>query len=174
VLRFPKQSILVALIGLSACAAIPSGPSLMALPGSTKTFDEFRADDAMCRQYAYELVAGVTPEKAATDAGLASALVGTALGAAAGAAFGGGEGALIGAGAGLLLGSAVGTGYASGSWYVVQQRYDNGYVVCMYAKGHKVPVSGQFASYRRQTSGPSSSYYPPPPPPSAPPPPPPR
>ena len=41
---------------LTACASTPSGPSLMALPGSDKSFDQFRNDDYQCRQLAHEQV----------------------------------------------------------------------------------------------------------------------
>ena len=37
---------------LAGCASVPSGPSVMALPGSAKSADDFRADDAACRQLA--------------------------------------------------------------------------------------------------------------------------
>ena len=47
---------------LTACASIPSGPSFMALPGSSKSFDQFRNDDYQCRQFAYERVNGASPE----------------------------------------------------------------------------------------------------------------
>ena len=43
---------IVAGLLLAGCASAPSGPSVMALPGSAKSFDEFRADDAGCRQFA--------------------------------------------------------------------------------------------------------------------------
>jgi len=36
----------------SACASTPTGPSVMVLPGSSKTFEQFQADDARCRQAA--------------------------------------------------------------------------------------------------------------------------
>jgi uncharacterized protein YcfJ len=158
---------LLALIALSACATVPSGPSHLVLPGSRKSFDQFRADDAMCRQYAHDQVAGVTPEQAGVDSGVKSAVIGTAVGAAAGALIGGGRGAGIGAGAGLLVGSAAGAGAAAESSYGSQHRYDFSYEQCMYAQGHKVPVHGRFASSR-----PRSTYAPPPPPPNYPPPPP--
>jgi len=48
---------------LTACASIPSGPSYMALPGSDKSFDQFRNDDYQCRQFAHERVSGASPEK---------------------------------------------------------------------------------------------------------------
>jgi len=37
---------------LGACATLPSGPSVMVLPGAQKTFEQFRADDALCQFYA--------------------------------------------------------------------------------------------------------------------------
>ena len=37
---------------LAGCASVPSGPGVMALPGSAKSADEFRSDDASCRQAA--------------------------------------------------------------------------------------------------------------------------
>src|SRR5439155_608408 len=37
---------------LGACATVPTGPSMMVLPGTGKPFDQFQADDAACRQWA--------------------------------------------------------------------------------------------------------------------------
>ena len=37
---------------LAGCATVPSAPGVMALPGSAKSADEFRADNAVCRQAA--------------------------------------------------------------------------------------------------------------------------
>lgn len=51
-------------------------------------------------------------------------------------------------------------GAASGSWTDQQRRYDFAYIQCMYVKGHRVPVPGQF------TGAPASG--PPPPPPAKP------
>jgi len=51
---------------LTACTSMPTGPSMMALPGSGKSFDKFRNDDNHCRQFAHERVietsADNTPE----------------------------------------------------------------------------------------------------------------
>jgi hypothetical protein len=45
--------LLLPLIGLlSACATVPTGPSVMVLPGVGKPFDQFQVDDMLCRQYA--------------------------------------------------------------------------------------------------------------------------
>jgi len=181
----------LALLGLSACVSIPNSPGVMALPGSKKTFDQFQADDYACRDYAYRAIGGQTAQQAATNSAVTSAAVGTAIGAAAGAAFGGSQGAAVGAGTGLLFGSAVGssTSYASGS--AAQMRYDDAYTQCMYAKGNRVPVSGQFANTQpaptrytpQRPAAPVQSAppvaaapygVPPPPPEGLPPPPPPR
>ena len=48
--RWPLAIIAVCL--LAACAHVPSGPGIAALPGSAKTAEEFRSDDAVCRQAA--------------------------------------------------------------------------------------------------------------------------
>ncbi len=162
----------IAVLMLAACTTVPSGPSMLVLPGSGKSFDQFRADDMDCRQYASSQI-GVSPQQAAEDSGVRSAALGTALGAAAGAAIGGHQGAGIGAGTGLLVGGLAGTGAASQSAYSLQQRYDFGYEQCMYAKGHKVPVRGNFASSlpaparSAPPSAPPANYTPsvPPPPP---------
>lgn len=173
-----RVSSLSALLLLGACTTVPTGPGVMALPGTGKTFDQFRADDFECRQFASYQVGGATPDQAASDSGARSAAAGTLIGAAAGAAAGGGRGAAVGAGAGLAVGAMAGTGAADTSAYSQQRRYDFGYVQCMYAKGHKVPVSGNFAS-SNSPSGPANvppappSGSPPPPPPGSPPPPPP-
>ena len=55
-------------------------PASMALPGTGKSFDEFRANDAECRQYASSQI-GTTPNDAAVDSAVGSAAVGTAVGA---------------------------------------------------------------------------------------------
>jgi hypothetical protein len=73
---------------LGACATIPSGPSVMVLPGAQKTFEQFREDDALCQFYARQAVGGQTPTQTAMDSGTKSAVAGTAVGAAAGALIG--------------------------------------------------------------------------------------
>lgn len=154
-LRF---SPLVALLSVAACTTIPTGPSVMAMPGTGKSFDQFRGDDAECKQFALDQIGGATANDRAVDSGVKSAAVGTVVGALAGAALGGHQGAGVGAGVGLLAGSAAGANAAQASGYSSQRRYDNAYVQCMYAKGDRVPVSG------RMMSGPARAYNPPPPP----------
>jgi len=147
---------------------MPSGPTVLVLPGTGKSFDQFRGDDYVCRQFALGQLGGVTPAQASSASGVASAAIGTAIGAAAGAAFGGGEGAAIGAGGGLLAGSAVGAGTAGSSGYMAQERYDIGYIQCMYAKGNRVPVSGRFTGEPAGAGSSPPAHLPPPPPPNAP------
>ena len=87
-------------LAVGGCASIPTGPSMMVLPGSTKSFDQFRFDDGSCRQFSYDQVAGRTPTLAQEEAGVRSAAIGTVLGALAGAAIDGSSGAAAGAGVG--------------------------------------------------------------------------
>lgn len=174
-----------ALVTLAACTTVPTGPSMLVLPGTGRTFDQFRADDMECRQYAQYQSGGQTGQSVSDDAGVRSAALGTAVGAVAGAAIGGSRGAAVGAGSGLLLGTAAGTGAGQTSAQGSQRRYDNAYVQCMYAKGHRVPVYGQMSTTSRPQysaqpapAAPAvapSGYgrVPPPPPPGNPPPPPP-
>jgi hypothetical protein len=159
-----KRLTLASLLLLAGCVSMPSGPGVMVLPGTGKSFDQFRLDDMDCRQFASSQVGGGTPDSAAEDSGLKSAAVGTAVGAVAGAIVGGQRGAATGAGAGLIIGGASGAGAAGSSQRTLQQRYDIAYQQCMYAKGHRIPSAGR---YDPSTRRPLSSYTPPPPPPSA-------
>ena len=154
---------------LGACVSMPSGPGVTVLPGTGKSFDQFRADDMDCRQFASNQLGGSTPDSVAESSGLKSAAVGTAVGALAGAIVGGQRGAASGAGLGLIVGGVSGAGAAGSSQRTLQQRYDMGYQQCMYAKGHRVPIAGR---YDNSAQRPVTSYTPPPPPSAAPPPPP--
>jgi len=151
---------------LCACVSIPSGPSVMALPGTGKSFDQFRADDAECRQYANYSVGGSSATEAQADSAVKSAAVGAAVGALAGAAIGGHDAAGAGAGTGLLFGVLAGSGAANASGYAVERRYDHAYIQCMYAKGNKVPTAGpmQYRAPRYYAPVAPAYYYPPPPP----------
>ena len=158
----------VLLVG--GCASIPTAPSMMALPGTGKSFDQFRRDDSECRNYAFEQIGGKNAEQQAMDAGVRSATVGTVVGAVAGAAIGGSKGAGVGAGTGLVFGSVAGSGSAAQATYGSQRQYDNAYIQCMYARGQRVPVSGAMTQSLPQTT---DTYPAPPPPPAGMPPPPP-
>ena len=166
-----KALALIALAFLAACATTPTGPSVMVLPGSGKTFDQFRFDDNECRQFALEHSGGKEANQAAEDAGVKSAVAGAAIGALAGAAITrSGHGAAAGAGIGGAGGAIAGTGTGSQSARTVQGRYDIGYQQCMYAKGHQVPMAA--SRYDRPQRQAPASVPPPPPPPGSPPPPP--
>jgi hypothetical protein len=134
---------LLAAIPLAACvAAPPSGPTVVAMPHSGESLNQFQADDLACRNYAQIRTAppGAT-QAAANCAAVGSALVGTAVGAAGGALLGaaaGNAGAAIGAGAGLLTGSAVGANNAGAIAGGAQTQYDVAYAQCMTSKGDVV------------------------------------
>jgi hypothetical protein len=151
---------LAAALLLGACVTVPSGPSVVALPGNNKSFDQFQADAFACQQFAQQMVGGSADQ--ANNYAAQSAVAGTAIGAAAGAIIGSasgnaGPGAAIGAGTGLLFGSAAGSNAYYGGYYEVQRRYDGAYMQCMYAKGNQIPVRG--AAPRR---APPPGYYGPP------------
>lgn len=171
-----RYSPLAALLAVAACTTIPIGPSVLVMPGTGKSFDQFRSDDAECRQFAFGQVGGLTANQTAVESGISSAAVGATVGALAGAAMGGHSGAAVGAGMGLLAGSAAGAGAGQASGYASQRRYDNAYIQCMYANGDRVPMSGQMSGPARSVNSPRPlppPGYLPPPPPGYPPPPPP-
>jgi hypothetical protein len=152
------------LLFLGACATMPVGPSVMVFPGKGKSFEQFRSDDLMCRNFALEQVGGATSNQVATQNGVASAAAGTAVGAAAGALIGGRRGAAVGAGSGLLYGSMVGGETARRSAYYNQHWYDNAYLQCMYANGNLVPMPGGRYMNSREPRRLNRAYPPPPPP----------
>jgi hypothetical protein len=137
----------VALLVLQGCAVTPSGPSVLVLPGPQKTQTRFQADQADCQQQAQAQVAPSVD--AANNQAAATALVGTAIGAAIGALMGyggyGGYGnyanqaAAWGAGAGLMYGGAVGGSGSQAANLGVQQRYDNAFAQCMVLRGNQMP-----------------------------------
>ena len=150
--------LLLALIG---CATVPTGPSVMVLPPSGKPFEQFQAEDAICRQWASQQI-GLNAQETVNRNTATSAVVGTAIGAGLGAAIGSasgdaGVGAAIGAASGLLLGTT--SGASAGQVYgaEAQRRYDIAYMQCMYSKGNQSP--GVVTRTR------STRTIPPPPPP---------
>jgi hypothetical protein len=153
----------LALLALGGCATLPTGPSVMVLPGSGKSFDQFQTDDMVCRQWANQQI-GMSPQQTADRNTATGAVAGTLLGAGLGAAIGAatgspGAGAAIGAGSGLLFGTASGAGAGQSYGYEVQQRYDIAYQQCMYAKGNQIPGVAQRTQRTR-------TMPPPPPPPN--------
>jgi hypothetical protein len=115
-----KRLIPVAALLAAACSTpdLPAGPNLLALPGTGKTFDEFRADEQACRNISQSDTAAKAKEVSDFDA--------------------------------------------------LQRRYDAVFTQCMYAKGHKVPVRGNYQSSQSRNAA-QTARTPPPPPPGQPP-----
>src|SRR5437870_3402585 len=160
---------------MTACATVPTGPSVMVLPGQGKNFDQFQADDSLCRQWALQQT-GTTTGNASAGSTVGGAVIGTAVGAAAGAA--------AGAGVGLLGGTVASATAGSDASSTAQRRFDATYMQCMYAKGNQIPVARgalptSYGAAPRQSPSvnvplpPAGARPPPPPPPAGAPPPPP-
>src|SRR6185369_16370877 len=110
--RMRRIITLIALIALTGCATLPTGPSVRVLPAPGKPFEQFMADDAVCRQWSEQQL-GISTQETVNRNAATGAVVGTAVGAGLGAAIGAasghpGVGAAIGAGSGLLVGTASG------------------------------------------------------------------
>jgi len=158
------RAILAAVVVVSGCATIPAGPSVLVMPGAGKPFEQFQADDYVCRRWAEQQI-GMTAQQTAEDTTVKGAAVGTVIGAGAGALLGAasgnaGAGAAIGAGSGLLMGTAIGAGSGEDYGWEAQRRYDYAYVQCMYAKGNEVPGAVHQYRIRRSTPPPSPSVPP--------------
>jgi hypothetical protein len=125
---------------LAACAQTPMGPTVQTLPGPGKSFDAFQVDQAGCRQFAEQSVAGQAQN--ANTRAIGTAAIGTVLGAGLGAAIGGGRGAGIGAASGALGGTAIGASGSANAQLSIQQQYDNAFAQCMFARGNMVPGFG--------------------------------
>ncbi len=137
--------LILALVALSGCATIPTGPSVTAMPGPGKPFEVFQSDDAACRQWANQQAgeASESANKTLASGAAVGTLLGAGLGAAVGAATGHvGAGTGIGAASGAIMGTAAASGSSSDARWEVQRRYDNAYMQCMYAKGNQVPGVG--------------------------------
>jgi hypothetical protein len=115
----------------------------MVLPPPGKPFEQFVAEDAICRQWAAQQI-GLSPQEMVNQNTVSGAVAGTAIGAGLGAVIGStsgdaGVGAAIGAASGLLIGTTAGAN--AGQFYgsEAQRRYDIAYIQCMYAKGNQIP-----------------------------------
>ena len=140
--------LLLAMVVLAGCATMPTGPSVMVMPGPEKPFEVFQADDIACRQWAGQQIGGENPDEAANKTLSGGAVIGTVIGAAIGALIGStygdvGAGAAIGAGSGLLGGTMIASDSAYGTRWELQRRYDIAYQQCMVAKGNQIPGSVQ-------------------------------
>lgn len=161
--RIKRDITLVAILMLSGCATMPTGPSVLILPAPGKPIETFYNEDMICRQWAGERI-GISAQDTANRNTVTGAAVGTAIGAGAGALLGAasghtGAGAAIGAGSGLLIGSATGANAGQEYGYEAQQRYDYAYVQCMYSKGNQIPDRVHRYRIRRVTPPPMPDRY---------------
>jgi hypothetical protein len=138
---------------LAGCAQTPMGPTVNVMPNPNVPLSVFAADQAGCKGFAEQSVAGQA--QSANNQAVGAAVLTTALGTGLGAAVGGGRGAGIGAASGAAVGTGIGASQSSNAQYSIQQQYDNAYAQCMYSKGHQVPGYAPIAT------------EPPPPPPIA-------
>ena len=146
----------LAVVFLGGCAAMPTGPTVMVMPGPGKPFEIFVVDDNLCRQWAQQQIGGASPSETANQNLTTGAVVGTLIGAGLGALIGStsgdaGAGAVIGGGAGLLTGTAIASDQAYDSRWQLQRRYDIAYQQCMYSRGNRIPG---VAAPRSQTYAP--------------------
>lgn len=154
--HFQRRIALAALLLLSGCATLPSGPSVLVLPSTGKSLEQFQGEDLICRQWAGQQV-GMSAQDMTNTNTVTGAAVGTMIGAGAGALMGAasgrpGTGAAIGAGSGLLFGTAAGAGGGQEYGWEAQKRYDFSYIQCMYSKGNQIP--GQVHQYRIREANP--------------------
>ena len=61
--------VLIPVFLLSACSTMPSGPSVLTLPGTGKDFTQFHNDDLMCRQLAQTQIAAAQEEPDSKEEG---------------------------------------------------------------------------------------------------------
>ena len=109
-----------ALLLLAGCVSAPQGPTVPVMPAPNKPFAVFQQDQAVCQQYAQQVIGPAQQQLQNQQVG--SAVVGTILGAGLGAAVGGGRGAAIGAGAGAVAGTAYGANSAQYEQMNMQQQ----------------------------------------------------
>ena len=75
--RLAEVSLLPLALLLGGCVVVPpSGPSMMVLPGSRMTFEQFQIDDAACRQFATAQIGGQGAGEAAQQSAAASTVAG--------------------------------------------------------------------------------------------------
>jgi hypothetical protein len=163
---------LLAALGLSGCATIPTEPSVMVLPGRGSTLEQFQTDDGVCKQWATQRAvatsgAASTPAVGSSPTGgvLVEAGPGTPGGGASGAS---GGGAAMGTGPGLAEEMAVGLAASRAAVGSGQWRYDVSYEQCMYVKGHQIPVVMRPTRRSDGTPPPPPAGVPAPPPPPQP------
>ncbi|MGK5008524.1 glycine zipper family protein [Janthinobacterium sp. MDB2-8] len=65
-----RRAALLAPLLLAACTVMPDGPSATVLPGTGKSFAQFRSDDMQCRSYAQAQMGDGTAQQAGLDSGM--------------------------------------------------------------------------------------------------------
>ena len=178
-----KSAFRVGVLGLvllsAACASEPYTSNYASRPSPYKPPEVFNGDDAACRNYASQRVAGRADN--ANSQAVLTTLLGAAIGAGIGEAVGGGRAVTRGAVAGGLAGGAIGIANSQEAGYAIQRQYDAAYQQCMYGRGNQAPLArypapgygtqppGYGVPYAQQNYAPPGyppSYgYPPPPPP---------
>ncbi len=63
---------IIVTVGLADCATVPTGPTVMVLPGQGRSLEQFQTDDLFCRQWAAQQ-AGVASPTASAQTTSASA-----------------------------------------------------------------------------------------------------
>ena len=71
---------------LAGCASAPLAPRVAVMPAPGKSFEQFVAEERLCRQWAEQSV-GIGQDDPGLRTSVDSAVIGTAIGAVAGAAF---------------------------------------------------------------------------------------
>ncbi|MBU6397706.1 MAG: glycine zipper family protein [Rhodospirillales bacterium] len=158
---------LVPMLALGACTAVtPTQPTVVAMPGQGKSWNQFQADDAYCKSYAASQMpdSGQVAQVSQNNS-TATAAAGTLIGAGVGAVLGSlagnvGAGAAVGAGAGLLGGAATAGNNTQATADSLQGRYDVAYAQCMVGHGESIQQPAAPPYY-----APPAYYAPPPPPP---------
>jgi uncharacterized protein YcfJ len=128
-------------IALTACAQSPMGPTIAVMPGANKSFADFQSDQAVCRNFAQQVVNDQA--RNANIRGLGTAALTTALGAGLGAAIGGGRGAGIGAAGGALGGAGIAAQQTTSAQQNIQAQFDIAFAQCMFSLGNEIPGTRQ-------------------------------
>lgn len=158
------------LLALVSCtAAVPTGPTIAAMPGHGRSWDQFQADNFTCKNYAASQMPGAGQVAVDThNNSVATSAVGTVIGAGLGAAFGSlagnvGAGAAIGGGIGLLGGMAAAGNNTQVTAESLQGRYDVAYAQCMVGHGETIQqaVVPVYVTPPAYYYPPPTIYYPP-------------
>ena len=130
-----KRFVQILPLFLGSCVSMPTGPTVLVLQGTGKSFPQFGRDDTVCRTFAGLQAKGVPPDQAALRSGLLRS-----------------QGAAT---------AVPGWESAGEIGETPQDLYNIAYIQCMYEQGHRVPVPGHVLMEDRQEAYPP----PPPPPP---------